>query len=402
MAMQHELSDIRKGIGFQRGVYAFCRVFIGPFVRAALHFKCKPCKVKSETFLCLGNHTQNLDPALMVIGTRRHMRFVANASLTKGAAGFLLNPLFGIIPREKGAKGDAAIASIEANLRAGISVGMFPEGNRSWDGETEYISPRTARLVKDTGAALLTYRFTGGYLLRPRWAEYGRKGPMRGELVHEYTAEELSDMTVDEVYAAICRDLRVNAYEVQKASGDVYKGKHLAEGMQYAAYLCPHCLRFGTIETSGDTISCKCGLSARYLETGWFEKGNHMPFDHLAEWNRFQKKWMREHSGELKQQTAVPIASDEGFRLTLKKEGTYTQLSENASVAMYGDRLELVWENGSVAYRIEEITGYGTFLSRSMYFNCGPSIRYQLIATGPVSTLKYYALWRSLSGREYL
>lgn len=399
--MQSELSKITKGVGFQRGVYAFCRICIGPFVKMALHFSCKPCTVTGRTFLCLGNHTQNLDPALMVIGTRRHMRFVANASLTHGVAGFFLNPFFGIIPREKGAKGDAAIALIEANLRAGVSVGMFPEGNRSWDGETEFISPRTAKLAKESGASLVTYRFTGGYLLRPRWADFKRKGPMCGELVHEYTPEELSGMTVEEVYAAICRDLYVNAYEAQAASGAVYRGKNLAEGMQYAAYLCPHCMQFGTVRTSGDMITCKCGLSARCLETGWFEKGNHMPFDNLAQWNRFQKSWVHEHCSELKLQTAVPIASDEGFRLTVKQDGIFTALSENASVAMYGDRLELSWENGSASYRIEEITGYGTFLSRSMYFNCGPSLRYQLIATRPVSTLKYYALWRGLSGREY-
>lgn len=401
--MQPYESRITKGVGFQRGVYAFCRTVIGPFVRLALHFSYKPCRVRSRTFLCLGNHTQNLDPALMVIGTRRHMRFVANASLTKGAAGFLLNPLFGIIPREKGAKGDAAIALIEANLRAGVSVGMFPEGNRSWDGETEYISPRTARLVKDTGAALLTYRFTGGYLLRPRWAEHGRKGPMRGELVHEYTPEELSGMTVEDIYAAICRDLRVNAYEEQAANGDVYRGHALAEGLQYAAYLCPHCMRFGTVETKGDWITCSCGLTAKYLETGWFEKGMYMPFDNFAQWNRFQKRWVQELCGELRQQTGAPIVHDDScFRLTVKRDGVYTSLSDSASVAMYGDRLELSWENGSASYRMEEITGYGTFLSRSMYFNCGPALRYQMVATKPVSTLKYYALWRGLSGREYL
>ena len=65
-------------------------------------------------------------------------------------------------------------------------------------------------------------------------------------------------------------------------------------------------------------------------------------------------------------------------------------------------RLEISHENRRIAFPIKEITGYGTFLSRSMYFNCGPGIRYQLIAHKPVSTLKYYALWRCLSGREYL
>ena len=230
-----EYDQIAKGVGFQRGVYAFCRTFIGPVVNILFHIRYKPCKIQSKTFLALGNHTQNLDPAFLVIGTRRHMRFVANASLTKGLAGFFLNPFFGIIPREKGAKGDAAIAAIEANLRAGVSVGMFPEGNRSWDGETEFISPRTARMAKESGAALVTYRITGGYLLRPRWAEHKRRGPMRGELVHEYTPEELASMSEEGIYQAICRDLHVNAYEVQAAHGDLYKGKALAEGLQYAA-----------------------------------------------------------------------------------------------------------------------------------------------------------------------
>ena len=376
--MKSDSSKITKGVGFQRGVYAFCRTFVGPFVNIILHITYKSCKVRSRTFLCLGNHTQNLDPALMVIGTRRHMRFVANASLTRGIAGFFLNPLFGII-------------------------GMFPEGNRSWDGETEYISPRTAALVKDTGVALLTYRLTGGYLLKPRWADHKRRGPMRGELVHEYTPEELAGMTVEEVYAAICRDLRVNAYEEQAASGALYRGKALAEGLQYAAYLCPHCLRFGTVETRGNWLTCSCGLTAKYLETGSFEKGMYMPFDNFAEWNRFQKRWVHEHCAELRQQTAEPIVHDDGcFKLTLKKDGVFTHLSDKASVAMYGDRLELSYEGHHEVFRIGDITGYGTFLSRSMYFNCGPSLRYQLIATKPVSTLKYYALWRGLSGREYL
>ena len=313
--MKSDSSKITKGVGFQRGVYAFCRTFVGPFVNIILHITYKPCKVRSRTFLCLGNHTQNLDPALMVIGTRRHMRFVANASLTRGIAGFFLNPLFGIIPREKGAKGDAAIALIEDNLRAGVSVGMFPEGNRSWDGETEYISPRTAALVKDTGVALLTYRLTGGYLLRPRWADHKRRGPMRGELVHEYTPEELAGMTVEEVYAAICRDLRVNAYEEQAASGALYRGKALAEGLQYAAYLCPHCLRFGTVETRGNWLTCSCGLTAKYLETGSFEKGMYMPFDNFAEWNRFQKPTAADRGADSPRRRLFQADVEKGRRL---------------------------------------------------------------------------------------
>lgn len=398
--MQSENSAIRKGSAFQKGVYAFCRAVIGPFVTLSLHFSYRPCRIRSKTFLALGNHTQNLDPALLVIATHRYMRFVANAAITRGFVGFIMNNFFGVIPREKGASGDEVIARIEANLKAGVSVGMFPEGNRCWDGETEFISPRTARLAKESGAALVTYRFTGGYLLHPRWADYKRRGPMRGELVHEYSPEELAAMTQDEVYEAICRDLHVNAYEEQARSGDLYPGKNLAEGMQYTAYLCPLCHGIGTVTTSGDEIRCSCGLHARYLPTGSLGEGN-LPFSNLAEWNAYQKKWMQEHSGEFRTMTAEPIACDGGFRLKIVDGESSRLLSSDATMSMFGDRLELGFGDRKIVHRIEEITGFGTALKSSVYFSCGP-LHYQLVSSRPVSLLKYYALWRILSGREYL
>lgn len=223
---------------------------------------------------------------------------------------------------------------------------------------------------------------------------------MRGEMVHEYTPEDLSRMTEDEVYDAICRDLYVNAYEEQERHGDRYRGKRLAEGLQYAAYLCPLCHRFGTLHTEGNMLSCSCGLEAEYTDTGRFRSSN-MPFTDFAQWNRFQKSWMHENAGMLRERTGEPIASDNGFRLTLVENGQSTLLSHSASVAVYGDRLELSFDGRKITYLISEITGFGTFLSRSMYFNCGAT-RYQMIASGHVSTLKYYALWRVLSGRTYL
>ena len=42
--MQSDNTKITKGVGFQRGVYAFCRTFIGPFVNIILHISYRPCK----------------------------------------------------------------------------------------------------------------------------------------------------------------------------------------------------------------------------------------------------------------------------------------------------------------------------------------------------------------------
>lgn len=397
-------SSLKKGLGFQKFLYRFCQVFIGPWLFLVCHFHPKRCKVRSKTFLAVANHTQNLDPALMVLGMNRHMRFVANSTLGKGTLGGLFKNMFGLILREKGAKGDVVIRQIEENLRAGISVGLFPEGNRSWDGESEFISKRTARMVKESGAALVTYRLTGGYLLKPRWAATKRHGPMRGELMHEFTPEQLAAMTEDEVYKSMCDDLYVNAYEEQALHGDVYRGKRLAEGMQYAAYLCPCCHRFGTIETAGDAIFCNCGLKATYNEYGRIT-GEKLPFDTLMEWNRFQKKWMSDNAGTLRAKTSQPVASDCHFTVTSIAQGESSLLSEDATLSLFGDRLEIAFPGGehdTIVHSLPEITGMGTFLAKSIYFNCGSGLRYQMKAHQAVSVLKYYALWRVLTGREYL
>ena len=71
---------------------------------------------------------------------------------------------------------------------------MMAEGNRSFSGETGFISPNTASLARKSGAGLITYRLHGGYLVNPRWSKEVRKGPVWGEVTGQYTHEELSAM----------------------------------------------------------------------------------------------------------------------------------------------------------------------------------------------------------------
>ena len=110
---------------------------------------------------------------------------------------------------------------------------------------------------------------------------------------------------------------------------------------------------------------------------------------------------MQEHGEELKAQKDAPIASDEGFSVKLVDGTNSRMLSSDAKMSLYGDRLELEFDGQNIVHKIEEINGFGTALKSSVYFTCG-SLHYQLVSSKPVSLLKYYALWRSLSGRPYL
>ena len=93
-------------------------------------------KISSRTFLLLGNHNNDLDWAFPVIDTRRHMRFVASANILEGFKGRIIDFLVGPIPRKKGAPAEETTKQIYESLSQGISVAIYPEGNKSWDGRT--------------------------------------------------------------------------------------------------------------------------------------------------------------------------------------------------------------------------------------------------------------------------
>jgi hypothetical protein len=83
------------------------------------------------------------------------------------------------------------------------NVGLFAEGDKTWNGRTGRLHPTTGRLVKASRAALVTYKLTGGYLTSPRWSKSVRQGRMYGQMVNIYLPEQLQSMTAEEITQAI-------------------------------------------------------------------------------------------------------------------------------------------------------------------------------------------------------
>ncbi len=341
--------------------------------------------------MLLSNHNADIDPFLVMLGTGRHARFVASANILKGFIGTVLKTLAGPIPRSKGAGADDTVKLIEENLKNGINVAMFPEGNKSWDGETCYISPRTATLVKESGVGLVTYRLDGDYMRRPRWAKSKRKGPVYGKVVAEYSAEDVAKMDEKEIYDHICRDLYVNAYEEQRIRKDKYESDDKAEGMELSAYLCPCCKRFDSISTQGNEISCTCGMHATVNEYGFFES-DELPFDNLLAWSKWEKSFLAERKEE-EWEKDKPITTDENVWIRRNDEG------ENGSVSVYFDRIEVKTSRNTDVYRLKDISKMGMFRSTRIYFSCGESY-VELRKESGISGIKYFTLWRVLTGKE--
>ncbi len=285
--------------------------------------------------LLIPNHVTAWDPLLVAMSLPdKQVYYVASEHIFRlGFVTRLLNWLVAPIPRRKASSGTDTVKACLRHLRAGHSVCLFAEGEQSWDGLTLPIFPATGKLVKSSGATLVTYRLEGGYLSLPRWGRGVRRGKLHGRPVGIYSPEELKRMSPGEINALIDRDIAENAWEHQEASPVAYRGRRRAEGLEKALYLCPHCRKIGTLRSRGDRLSCGCGFSVRYREDGFFDPPE--PFRHIAAWDAWQKGALR----ELRQEGEGLLFRDEGFTLSRIGAAHEEEQLGQGALEQYGDRI---------------------------------------------------------------
>lgn len=354
-------------------------------------------KPKHKTFILIANHTEATDPGYEMAALKRYIRYVASDHTTRMKLGWAFKYLGGVIIKYRDKPSQYLTEEIIANLKAGIPVGLHAEGAMSINGQTGYISDNTGKLVKDSGAALVTYKFIGGYLRSPRWANKSRKGPIIGKFVGEYSPEELAKMTVEEVNALIRRDVHVNVYEEQRNNPISYEGENLAECVERILYICPKCKKTGTLHSKGDELRCDCGAVYTMKADGFFH-GDDVVIDNVYDWDMWQRgvwkdKLLSAKDGEV-------IFSEGGQIVRLVKEDEDEILSENATLTLYKDKVEINLGDRVITMEMNKIK-QASLASKETLFIVDDKMFLDIRSQVPRASTKYVAAWRYLTGREY-
>jgi len=262
---------------------------VAPLILRGYSYQTRPAPELDEPYIVFANHTTELDMAMLITAFPRHMYFVCGEHLFRSKFAKPLQLFFDPISAPRGGGMMKTLKSILERTKQGHNIMMFPEGSRSFHGETLPVEVSTGKIVKKTGHALITYRTHGGYFIAPRWSYKTRPGPAWGEVVNVYSSQQLAQMSAQEVTDAINRDIFENAYDTQRANPLPYRGKGgLAEGLENYLILCPKCGSYDTMQTQGDRFTCTCcGLGGVYDQYGTLV-GEGLPFDRVDEWG----KWM--------------------------------------------------------------------------------------------------------------
>lgn len=344
-------------------------------------------------FIFMGNHSHSDDP-FMAGGFLNHaVNYMANI-----AGGTYLQrklaSLMGIYGKKKGAPDIASLRHTIELLKGGHSIGIFPEGDRSWDGETAEFIPGSISIAKKYKIPLRLARLQGNYLTFPRWANTRRRGKVKIDF-YTISKEEIERTPLEELRSKVKSILYNNDIKNPLNQKVKFTGDDLASGIEHLLWICPACGRQDTIRGRGDDIHCdSCGKN-------WNLDGSLKIFpagiqgEDLKDWADWQRK---EIIKICKQKGETRLTETENIILS-RLEGRKVINPQKGVIRLYPDYIEFCSEDKeSFNMDIEKVAHYIDNFNRSFQFDF-ENKRYQILFNGK-NALKWIDFLNYLKSRK--
>ena len=130
-------------------------------------------------FLLLANHQSILDPILIQAVCPRPIHAMAKSTqFSAGMSGWIMRRLKAFPVRRYRIDAQAVRMALR-RLEQGEAVGIYVEGERSWDGRLQEPRRGTVRLALHAGVPIVPCTITGSYEVWPRWDRRMRRGRIR-------------------------------------------------------------------------------------------------------------------------------------------------------------------------------------------------------------------------------
>ena len=135
----------------------------------------------SGHFILVANHQSFLDPIVVQVVCRRPLHTLAKSTQFTGRIMSWVMPRVCAIPTRRYRIEPQAVRVVLRRLAAGEAVGVYPEGERSWDGQIQPFRRGTVRLLLKAGVPVVPCGLVGSYDVWPRWSKTIRRRRIRVE-----------------------------------------------------------------------------------------------------------------------------------------------------------------------------------------------------------------------------
>lgn len=334
-------------------VYFLLKPFFRLFVRMRFNFR--PMRFKAPPgikgpYLILSNHQLAMDPFLLALSFKGPIYFVASDMIFSikfwsKLIVYLVNP----IPKTKYRSDKETVRDMIKIVRSKGTIGIFPEGNATFSGETQHIPPSIAKLIKLLKIPVIFYHIEGGALTKPRWSHHVKRGKVIGYVHKVWPYDAYKDLSVDSIIALVKENLYVNDHDLNQEKKIRYKGKKLAEDIESSYFYCPNCHSLNTIYSNDDHVCCKnCTFSVVYTLYGTFEKTHQTAFfETTVPWYKAQEEALAK---------ALEATKDDEVLFVDEEEAVYTVERSKRKTLIGHATLKLSKKEITLAFDKETIT----------------------------------------------
>ena len=253
-------------------------------------------------YMLLSNHMYFIDFEICAMATFPH-----RVNNVVSIDGYYRRPwlmeLIGAICTRKFTSDLHLIKSINRVLKRGDILSMYPEARYSPCGTQSYLPESLGKLIKLNKVPVVVMLHHGNHLNSPFWNfRKKRKVAHYATMTQILTAEQIKEMSVDEINAVLHQAFKYDDYLYQKEAGIKITEPYRAEGLHKVLYQCPHCLAESKMASSGSEIHCTaCGKRWVWKETGELvATTGETEFSHIPDWFEWEREQVRKQvqSGE--------------------------------------------------------------------------------------------------------
>lgn len=267
--------------------------------RKVLNEQLKKKKREKKGFIVIYNHHSNNDHWIFSASMNYHYtNFVLARYFLYNKTIATLTSFVKAIFKEQFKPDLSSIRQMKRAVdRPGI-LAIAPAGQISVDGGDQFVSRGIVKLVRFCKVDVIGLVMKGTHYAYPKWRNKNRKYPCSASFCHVLTADELNELTDEQIYERIYQISSIDAVKFQAKDNFVIKSNKRAEGLEKIIYLCPKCHKYHTYQTKKNELKCKnCGNTAIFNQYGFFEpkrKNEDIVFKTENEWTKFQIQTIKE------------------------------------------------------------------------------------------------------------
>lgn len=310
-------------------------------------------------YILLSNHANFFDPWFLGRKTDECICYMGNEDGMKGLSG-VYTSIIGTFPKAKGERDSRSIRHMVKLVKANRTIGIFPEGDRSWDGRTDHLFTNTVRLVKKFKIPLRVVKATGNYLSGPRWAEEKR----RGKIFYENRVlepDEYLAMSDEELFKKLTDMLANNDFKDERLKNIPFKCKNPAHGIQHLLWLSPEGHE-DSLYGKGDQIICQQSGKRWHIDSN--QNIEDFPYGkNTQEWFDWQNAELQKRIKKASRDEVL-LTSD-NFDAFAGKSSHKKDFMAKGQLVLFKDRIRFS-SNGSTVFekQINEISSCSDYFNR--------------------------------------